>query len=334
MSPEEMIAKIAKASRMPHMVTDYSRYEAAIDAEVRARLEHMVLKKLLLKAGFINTLDAYTEYNPRTRTIHCEAGVFRLSCRDSGGHGTSMGNGITSVCIMAYCADKQGLDIEDFEFIAEGDDGLIDKRIPLKETIKSLGFGFSTELEGNRPGDVDFLRSRWIGDKRYLNIGRVMPRLLWVKKGCHLKRSKQLFLLRAAARSIHQLAPGHPVLCELINLIGRKTSGISRFASANQFVDQWKKVEVEFDSFPRDIKPDESMRAAIAAGAEGFPPISISNQLLLEARLRAGELYVGSIFSLDPEVTDCLLPKDYNIADKSSSMEALMDILERTTASR
>lgn len=299
MEPEEMMQRISEASDRNHVVTDYSSFESSIDSMVR-KIELWLLLKLCAKAGYYNTARAIRKYAFGSRTLHFRGGTVKIGSRCSGDYWTSFGNGVVNVCIMAYCAHLRGYDLQRFRMLAEGDDGLVRSDVPIKEVITRLGFGYSTELSGVRPGDCDFLRSRWIRGKRYLNIGRVL-KSTWLNKAAGLTLAKQKFLMRSVANSLHHLSPGHPVIFALVTRMLRDSDGAKRFKGWKRYLNQWGARD--FTAISGDVYVDESMRNEIALGAGEFPPISIATQLALEETfLRDEHIYVGSLLDHLPEM--------------------------------
>lgn len=292
MSVADMIDKIVELSDRPHMVTDYSSFESSISMEIR-KLENTVLIKLCERAGFSRLRRFVYEFYCRGRTLTTKYGQFYIESRCSGDFVTSFGNGIVNVCLSAYSAYKRGVPLK---MIAEGDDGLMASEIAHPDLLGTLGFTFSESLMGTRPGDCDFLRSRWVDGKRYLNICRML-RVFWVTDANELRRSKKLYLLRAAANSLYHLSPGHPVLTAAVNRILRLTAGHSNFKTSMYHLDKWHGLNYGEVGIKR-IEVDESMRALIAEGAIGFPGISIVNQLALEHALEFEDtMFIGDILN-------------------------------------
>jgi len=295
-SSSEVAEIVCKHMDKKFSVTDFSAFESSITASVR-ELEGHVLLSLAEKWNFPLFKDAYIKYTDGYRRIYSKSGVLLMSTRCSGDPWTSMGNGIVNVSLGAWCSHLDGKDPTKLEMIAEGDDGLIAQGTLNPVELQDLGFKFSSEVEGSRPGDADLLRSLWEDDKRYLDIGRAIN-CLWVKRAANLRPAKQKYLLRCAGLSMHYLAPGHPILFELVNKIGFLTKDSSDFKGSAKYLDTWGKEEVDFKgSYPRGVKVDESMRARVEQGAVGFPPITRADQLTFERRIREadGVVYIGNI---------------------------------------
>lgn len=287
---EEVIDRIIYMSDRAHNVTDYSSFESSITRAIR-RLENYVLLRLAARARFERLYRKILVFYDEGRDLKTKFGSFYIESRCSGDFVTSFGNGIVNVCLSAYSAFKNGLP---FMMIAEGDDGLIPSEISNPEVLKELGFSLSEDLQGSRPGDCDFLRSRWVDGKRYLNICRMM-RVFWVRNAHELKRSKRMYLLRASANSLYHLSPGHPVLTAVVNRIWRMTAGFNDFKNSKNYLEKWYNLNFQDSGYKR-VEVDESMRAEIAAGAQGFPAISVANQIVLEKSLEFEEhMFVGEL---------------------------------------
>lgn len=349
LEPEEFIHVIEKASDKHHIVTDYSAFESSINGVVR-EIENFVFEQLMVRAGFTYTLYCWRAINTiwfnkignaNFRTLQSKCGSFKIWSRCSGDFHTSAGNGIINVCVNAFaCYKRLGFLPSDFQMIAEGDDGLIQPRFTDAEQIQRLGFKFSSELEGFVAGDVDFLRRRWLMGTCFLNIGRSLKNTMWVKSQVTLGRAKILAIWRAMGLSLHYMSPGHPVLFELVNRIGRLTrecsvpfTGIERYFNTYQLINQPYNI-FDFGSYPRDVKCNEFMRQYIADGAQGFPPLSISIQLELEKRLRKDEVvYIGSLLDDYDDVKGADLCDQWLHGDRvkmSEEFKTVVNILGRT----
>lgn len=342
---EEMIRMITEASDQEHCATDYSSFEASVMGEIR-QIENYVIRRLLYKAGFSNTLSCFDKYVDGPRILKSNGVTMEIDSRCSGDPHTSMGNGIVNVCINAFCVykalTKLGHDSSiiqrlhpyevNFDMVAEGDDALISSHIPIVELITSLGFSFSTAVRGNYEGDCDFLRKRWIDGKCYLNVARHLN-VFWVKNKANLSQGKLLFLLRCMGCSLHYLSPGHPIICSIVNRIGTMTSGVMPFKNWFLHLDLYKYIEVDIDKYPSHVEPDESMRRPIAEGALGFPPIPIPIQIELERIFEHDPaMYIGELLS-DYEEVRCYESTLYEYSDvptmpSESVLNVLMSLLQ------
>lgn len=302
LTPEEFISKIQDASDGRHIVTDYSSFEASISFVVRD-IENYVFERLMDKAGLHKTAKQWSGVMSSLgpRTMYNKAGVFKIQSRCSGDFHTSAGNGIVNVCLNAFsCYKKFGYIPDNFKMIAEGDDGLIDPSLISIDVINQLGFKFSSELEGTHSGDVDFLRRRWMMDTCFINIGRALKSAFWVKSQSVLSKKKQMGILRAMALSLHIMSPGHPVLFEVVNRIGKLTRGYSTpFKGIEKYFDHRFSATsniFDFSKFPKTVECNEFMRSYIVDGAKGFPPIPMGIQLEIERRIKNDPIiYIGTL---------------------------------------
>jgi hypothetical protein len=334
MEVDDFIRKVEHMSERNHTVTDYSSFEGSIFGRMR-ELEHHVISRLCGRANMPNTLKVYEEVALKPRRLYTNMGlVFRINSRCSGDFVTSFGNGIVNVCLMAFCAFKNGADMSRFTMIAEGDDGLSDPTYVNVPLLKQLGFKFSSELLGFLPGDVDFLRRRWMGGLCYLNVGRVLKNIFWVLTTENLSFRKQMAILRCKGLSLHYSSPGHPILYEIVNRIERLTRGFYSFKGIQKWVSNYNHFGVDVDentSYPRSVGVNEQMRLAIAEGAMGFPPIPYVVQLELERRIRDDEyIYIGSLLDEYDDIMGAKLCEQWKSNEElefSSEMLQALDII-------
>jgi len=334
LTSEEMIEKIIDNSDGWHTVTDYSAFESSLSPTLRA-LENYAMDRLLERAGFTETRRAVAKYVSSPRVMHFKGGKFVNHSRNSGDPWTSFGNGLISYCAIKWGSRHLNRDVR---LIVEGDDGLVEGGVVTEELVAELGLKFSSALSGNKPGDCDMLRSRWVGGRRYLSIGRTLANGMWIKKAAKLSVSKQKYLIRCMAASIHHLSPGHPVLAAFVHRVGCLTSGATDFKGSSRFLDSWKFAKgFKPGKFP-DYHVDESMRQVVADGASGFPPISVSDQLTLEERLldlTVHGLYVGTILDGYEEVENYLISGNkIQPEGMSDDMKWVINMLRTTSASK
>lgn len=302
MTVDEVIAKVSLATDKPHFVTDYSSFESSITASVRA-IEIHVMKSLLLKFGFSRLLRDYEDFESRGFDLAYSPSSYVFNSRCSGHYWTSFANGIVNVCVAAYCCHRNGTRLE---IVAEGDDGIVPSEnldIPL---AKSIGFELSSEMSGTRPADNDFLRSRWVDGRRYVNVGRALN-LFWVKKAAGLRVGKQKYLLKCAAMSLANISPGHPVLWAACRRIFHMTKHTKDFTGSDSYLNKWGIGKADsYSGVKFDVQCCEEMREVVARGGNGFPPISIGVQLELEGRFLdfANEVYIGNLLDDYTEIMD------------------------------
>lgn len=318
----EMCVRIEEHSRDGCMVTDASAFESSISQALQ-EIERFVMKLLCDRTGLSSVYPDYLKYVMGYRRLQTRYGTLCLSTRCSGDYWTSAFNGVANISFALYESKRLGLELK---ILAEGDDGLVPKGAVTVEGMANLGIKFSTEVSGERPGDVDFLRSLWENGKRFLDIGRCLG-ILWVKKGAKLSRGKQLFLLRMSALSLYHLSPGHPVLTSLINRIERVTRHAREFRGALQYIDTWKGNVLKEKSFPRNIPVDDTMRERISMGAIGFPPITISVQHELERMFEFDDVfYTARVFDTSEVVAQRVKVTNGNMRTTTTDFEQAISL--------
>jgi hypothetical protein len=318
----EMGRKVEGVTQGPHMVTDYASYESSIDIDYRV-IELHVLLALCVKFRFVNTYKAIMKHCFQGRVLTARGLKLWITTRCSGDYYTSFGNGIMSYCIMTYCAKRNG--VKSFSALFEGDDGIVAANVPNLDILNDLGFKFSCSITGNKPGDCDFLSSRWMGGKRYINIPKYLVNFMWVKTMKKLKRSKVLFIWRCMGASLYHLSPGHPILTSLVNYIGKITSGINSFKGYEKFIDHYKYPGFN-SSYPRDVVVDDSMRLGVAEGSAQFCPISISDQILIERNISQGVFHFGDVFDSDEYFTHSV--RSFRTETGNKNLLTLLETLE------
>jgi len=323
-SEEQVIEKVEEATSIEHTITDYSAFESSVSSVIRT-LELYVTLAMCHRMGFNRTAREILRFSG-PRVLSTKFGEFSIGTRCSGDFWTSFGNGIANVCVGAFSRFKTGK-FEgpcSFRMIAEGDDGILETDGVNEAIINNLGFDFSSAVSGTRCGDCDFLRNLWVDGKRYLNVGRCFS-VFWVKKGCELSERKQKFLLRCAGMSLHCLSPGHPVVAEVVNLIGRLTrNNKKKFKNYTRYLNMWKEVP-DTSSYPANVVVDETMRAKVAEGSVDIPGLPVSSQLALEERLRKStdcNVYVGNLLSDFKEIRDWMDSYSY-VADRNGDIKHL-----------
>lgn len=294
-SEEDVVRKIIEVTSKDHMVTDYSSFECSIIGKIR-EIENYCIIKCLRRAGLTIALKRFTKDFSRPRVLENKEMHFHIDSRNSGDFHTSWMNGLVNILIGAYTYAKnnpQDKGFVNFNMIAEGDDGLRRSFGDDEAIAKQLGFGFSMSTCGTSPGDVDFLRARWINNKRYLNVARCL-KIAWTLSGKTIGRTKSKQIQRCAALSMHALSPGHPILWALVkrimletkpNVLSDKMKEYFKHMSYNNSVLTFEELKIKCAETMGDFKCDEEMRKYVAMGAADFPPISIAQQLSLESMI-------------------------------------------------
>jgi len=348
MSNSEMASIICDMTEEEMTVTDMSSFESSI-TYMHREIEDYLMKKLAEASGIPELYSNYKKHTTECRELVTPWGTFMIQSRCSGDFWTSAFNGIMNLCLVHWqffrrskhsevltIADTRKRVADSYRgfsglfCVAEGDDGLVRSGVINELEMNAVFMKFSSAVSGTMPGDVDFLRARWVDGKRYVNIGRSLCTLLAVKKAGLLSKGKRLYLLRFAALSLYHNSPGHPVLTGLINFIERRTRHVHKFKSAARYYDSWKTLNtvISTTKFPRDIQVDESMRPHVAAGAIGFPPISYEMQIRLESNFEAGCLYIGSALNEYEDIEQRMLATTGGLNMSSDNFLAAIEKLE------
>lgn len=352
-TPDEQIRKIMEVSQDEHMVTDFSSFEATFDLAQRSILGDLLLK-FATKYNWPNLARSVPKLVTYSHLV-IKSGELeaKLDALGSGLYVTALMGWCTNVllglfasvfadlrrrmpeeAITAYIEEAVIVNENllrkywcNLNVIMEGDDGLVRKNQSAPDVINRLGFKLSISQEGTKPGDCDFLSSRWMNGKRFLNVGKYLCRFLWVRTTQNLSLGKQLYILRCMAASLYHMSPGHPVLMALVEFIGEVTKHTNPFKNYRKYLDVYKFPG--FDSkFPTDFTVDNSMRLDVAEGGAGFMGICLSDQYILEANFRKGHFYVGNIFDDDENVTKLIASaKSQFVRGGINNFEAILDAL-------
>jgi hypothetical protein len=300
-STQEIVRKIVEITSKEHIVTDYSSFECSIYGLIRT-VENDIILKSLSKAGLNIAAKCFRRDFKNMRKLYYKKNVVNLCTRNSGDFHTSFMNGWLNFLVGAFIFLKEnpGKNLSDFDMLAEGDDGL---RKPNKDDIKeaqNLGFKFSTSVKGNNEGDVDFLKMRWVEGEKLLNIARAL-KVCWVLPNREINKNESLQLLRCSGLSLHYMSPGHPILYEIVNKIGKETAGktikrsildssLNPLNRYNNFLEGISKEQIieDLKHFPI-VNCKENLRSYVSEGALEFPSISLSSQFALEEQIRNSE---------------------------------------------
>lgn len=128
-----------------YYATDYTAYESHFVPKAMFNLECAVYRRALkgqVHLGYIQRV--LTGINRcRTRTgIKCPIRGRRMS----GDMTTSLGNGLSNMLTIMYLMYSKGCAASDYDFLVEGDDGLIACNVPLKDD-DFVQLGFTIKIE-------------------------------------------------------------------------------------------------------------------------------------------------------------------------------------------
>lgn len=334
LTPDEFVSKVASFCEKDHIVTDYSAFESSVSGMFKD-IEVSFVKKLLTKCGCQKTLRKYLQLDRRHRKLNCDIGEFLISSRCSGDYFTSTLNCLINLLINEYSAYKTNNN--NLQLIVEGDDGITLPSQVDTEVINALGFDFSSNLKGSIPADIDFLRVRWDYSGPLVNIGRCLKKLFWIDSQTQLPLRRQKAIIRAKALSYLFSSPGCPVLTAAINYILKQTAGSNYFKGIEQYLGNYKTCPLDLTKIGRNYginKVDDYKRSLVAAGAQGFPPIPVNVQVLLENNFAKGNFYVGSLLNEYEDISTCELndewKKPVGEGELSKELSELIELLACT----
>jgi len=321
LSNQDVYQKLRVIFDGEHCSTDYSSFEKAQSSSVRTP-ELIIVTELLNRAGLPNTAMLYARVWSQERRIKTRFFSFAHCARLSGDYWTSMGNGLTNICLILtghwvkVRHEYDGLeswwrDASQLPFIVEGDDGVMPAAVANPSFIKRMGLSFSMSSSGAGDGFVDFLRKVWTVDGCVVNVLRAM-RSLWLKTSQPLRRGKRMFLLRVAALSIHYMQPGHPILSSVVEMVGRLTAGSSGFKNWERWFNNYR-VDVSELTPHKKFPVCESNLGLASFLADGnaveIPRITLPLQLAVErliSRFDGRPIEVFDTFNNYPEYDEML----------------------------
>jgi hypothetical protein len=124
--------------------------------------------------------------------------------------------------------------------VVSGDDGVVPTGSVDSAVSRDLGFDLGVEVQSTEAGVGPFCSIYAKSGQLYGNVGAVLLKLLWIKRGLDLRPQKQMFLMRMAAYSAWLKYGDHPVIGALVVAIGRVTAGVTPFKGWKRFTDYWK----------------------------------------------------------------------------------------------
>jgi len=260
---------------------DYTSFEAHMIPKVlkacELQLYSYMLKNVHGGKYIIDVLHKLLagKNKPRTNMLTAEL----MGVRMSGEMCTSLGNGITNLCVMLFAAHRRGYDISKINGFVEGDDGIFgcDEGILSNDDFQQIGFLTKFEVS-TKPSNARFCQLMYnpVNFDVLPDIRRNIMKFCWTFAGpMNGGLRVMLELLRAKALSLAYEAPHCPILRSLAKVGLRLTRGV-----VARFEDNWKVYPDEksiLDKFG-DGNIDMSTRIYV----EKFQKIGVDIQLLME----------------------------------------------------
>lgn len=303
--------------------TDYSMFESALNG-AKKDAEIQMIYEVLCAIGLREDAERFKKGMAKPRKFQGLLSFIHNS-RVSGDFPTAGGNVVFNAIVIWCCSYKEyctrtGDDDLDrwwatadkaLRAVFEGDDAVVDTDLIDQELIAGLGLKFSAETRGTHPLDTDFLHVAHTHAGRVGNTLRAGFRSLQTITSTHLKFSKLMFLARAAAWSMWCSFPGHPIIWAIVRRVGELTAGYQSFKSWQRYTatNPFKTIVGEPPSrFPRAYCNQELRNMVASSTNPGLPPISVPQQVALEARILKWELgealEIGDLYSEYPEFLD------------------------------
>lgn len=258
--------------------TDYSSFEGSFNRKILAKVEWTFLHHFLRNNFYACGLAQATCFEPH----HISSQYGQAVCagsRMSGELWTSLCNGFMNMVLMEYIAEENGTK---FEYVVEGDDGLICSKVRLDVScVAATGFKLKL-VEGRSLNDISFCGLTVCDGKLMPDMVERLRKTGWdhdirVCRGC----SQRLLDERVKAKAISLLATsrGVPILQEmaLANL-----KQVSRARLRRKHLDWWEK---EMGFFDAPILPEPVTDVAREFVAKRWG-ISITAQLQIERELK------------------------------------------------
>lgn len=335
--PSTFNSRIAEFCMKEHIVTDYSAFESSVSGTFK-ECEEVLVHELCRKFDCLELLRQFKRLTVFKRELSCEIGTFLISSRCSGDYTTSTFNCLVNYLINAYSAKSKGLDHTNLHLLVEGDDGLTKPEQMDVDLINSIGFEFSANTAGSKPGDVDFLRKRWAHEGTMVSIGRTLKNLFWVNSKQKLSLSKQKAILRAKALSYNCVSPGHPVISSAINFILEFTAGHNAFKGIDLHLNNNLNYVFlqgfntsDLGKKASEYYVNERLRGMVADGAHGFPPLPMPAQLVLERQFLKGKFYVSSLLNDYDEIIQANINKEWTTEQLRETSKEIAECIKVVT---
>lgn len=332
LTPEQQLAKVLDCTSQDHCVTDVTAFESSCHP-ILLEIEEQLFRHLCRnQPELIRSFDLMFGAQDLICKNRDKYGLLRLmtlhvGTRRSGVFLTSTGNGLINLGLIMWSAHKHGIARHKVRAIVEGDDGIMPSSLADPPLWRELGFEFSSDLRGNKPGDCDFLHRLWTEHGAVVDVLRTTFRSIHVKKSFGLKKSRQLAILRCVGMSMYYQAPGCPVVTAMVNKIGKHTAGINEFRGIERYLSYTQRKSLEafgsLSSYPRDVKVNPLLRGIVSEGRVGFPSLLSPIQIYLERliELSGDSLDIGTMLDDFPDYQDMF-------ADRTNGVDTLLPALE------
>lgn len=291
--PNEVVDRMKEIqSKYLHLYeTDFSSFEGSFSVEFQDVCERALFDYMLQFNPHIKSMvdECYTGRNVLILGATKDKITFKGS-RMSGDMWTSLANGFSNMMIMQYCAMLSHKRVsDDFDFMVEGDDGLIGSNYAIDfGIVKKLGFSLKC-VEACDTNDLSFCGHRYSpsGD-HFVDAVAQLTKFGWAYETAVIDNYSEnttkyeAALMRAKALSLLVNAGGMPIvqpLCEQIILL---TEGIK---VERKHFDRW--LDMQYDvskldhlTFRKDITKDNREYFANLYG------VNITEQLKIEQEIR------------------------------------------------
>lgn len=275
--------------------TDYSSFEGSFSSRFMYVCEYQLLRYMLSFNPDVNKIIKYVYKNPNVMQFSFDYAHGSIVCpgsRMSGEMWTSMCNGFTNQMLFLFCVSKTPeADGRDFDYVVEGDDGLLGCAFPLNvKPVSDLGFSLKI-VEGECINDLSFCGICTYNDKFIPDFPSTLMKFPFTfnHEAPHSKR-RRYELARAKAVSLLYEGSGMPVLQELALRVLRLTKGVK--LNLKDF-DWWY---LEF-MLPKDVILQEDFSELIMPVTDDIRSffeyrfgMSIQDQLNIESEIKNSQL--------------------------------------------
>lgn len=291
--PNQVVDRMKEIqSKFLHLYeTDFSSFEGSFSVEFQDVCEKALFDHMLKFNPHIKAMvdECYTGRNVLILGKTKDKIVFKGS-RMSGDMWTSLANGFSNMMIMQYCAALSHKNVsDDFDFMVEGDDGLIGSNYAIDfSVVKKLGFSLKC-IEACDTNDLSFCGHRYSpsGD-HFVDAMTQLTKFGWAYETAVIDNYSEnttkyeAALMRAKALSLLVNAGGMPIIQPLCEQIINLTEGVR---VERKHFDRW--LDMQYDvsqldhiAFRKEITISNREYFAELYG------VSISEQLKIEDEIR------------------------------------------------